>query len=118
MIDFIVATLASILAAMGVGGGGLLVIYLVLIKDMAQITAQGINLLYFLPSASISVFLQRKCLGKEIKLLLLLCAVGTASAAASSLLVGKISNDTLQRGFGIFLVCAGVYQFFKGKGEK
>ena len=45
---------------MGVGGGGLLVIYLTAIKDIPQLAAQGINLLFFLPSAFVSVLLQLK----------------------------------------------------------
>lgn len=34
MLDFIIALITSALAGTGVGGGGLLVIYLTLVKDM------------------------------------------------------------------------------------
>ncbi len=47
-LDFTAAFFAASLAAMGVGGGGLLVIYLVLVLNMPQLQAQGINLIFFL----------------------------------------------------------------------
>ena len=37
MLDFIIALITSALAGTGVGGGGLLVIYLTLVKDMEQL---------------------------------------------------------------------------------
>ena len=51
IIDTVVAFFASALAAMGVGGGGLLVIYLTLVRATEQISAQGINLFFFLFSS-------------------------------------------------------------------
>ena len=48
MIDIFAGFFAAMLSAMGVGGGGLLVIYLTEILGMEQRCAQGINLLFFL----------------------------------------------------------------------
>ena len=45
------AFLLSALSGMGVGGGGLFVIYLAFATDMPQLSAQGANLLFFLCSA-------------------------------------------------------------------
>ena len=44
--------LTGILSGFGVGGGTLLLIYLTTFAGIAQNQAQGINLLYFLPSAA------------------------------------------------------------------
>ena len=48
MTEFIIVMLISCLMGMGVGGGGLYIIYLTLIKDVGQIIAQGTNLLFFI----------------------------------------------------------------------
>ena len=45
--DMVASFLISVLAGMGVGGGGLLVIYLSLVRNIDQLAAQGINLLFF-----------------------------------------------------------------------
>jgi len=48
------------LGAMGLGGGGILVIYLTLVVGMPQLQAQGVNLLFFLPCAVISLIINAK----------------------------------------------------------
>jgi len=48
---------AGALGAMGLGGGGILVIYLTLALGQPQLQAQGINLLFFLPCAAISLII-------------------------------------------------------------
>ena len=50
------AFLIAILSGMGVGSAGLLVVYLTMVLGAPQLTAQGINLLFFLPSALIACF--------------------------------------------------------------
>ena len=50
MIDFLVIALISALMGMGVGGGGLYIIYLTFFKGFEQISAQGTNLLFFIMS--------------------------------------------------------------------
>ena len=45
----------AVLSGLGVGGGGLLVIYLALFTDVAQLSAQGINLLFFIFSCGASM---------------------------------------------------------------
>ena len=44
---WIAGILSGIIGAMGIGGGGILIIYLTLFADMEQMAAQGINLLFF-----------------------------------------------------------------------
>ena len=50
----------GILSAWGVGGGTLLLLIMTLFLGVDQATAQGINLLYFLPTAGVSLFFHRK----------------------------------------------------------
>ena len=52
--------LSGIIGAMGMGGGGVLIIYLNLFTDIPQSTAQGINLLFFLPTAVLAVLYYTK----------------------------------------------------------
>ncbi|MEE0930959.1 MAG: hypothetical protein UIM53_08165 [Acutalibacteraceae bacterium] len=48
---------AGLLGSMGMGGGGILVIFLSLCTDIPQANAQGINLLFFIPIAILSVIM-------------------------------------------------------------
>ena len=47
--------LSGALGAMGLGGGGVLVIYLTLAAQIEQTTAQGVNLLLFIPCALLAL---------------------------------------------------------------
>ena len=40
--------LIAVLSGLGVGSGGLLVIYLTLVEKVPQLTAQGTNLIFFI----------------------------------------------------------------------
>ena len=57
----IVALLAGlfsgIIGGMGLGGGAVLIIYLTLFTETEQLTAQGINLLFFIPTALLAVII-------------------------------------------------------------
>ena len=53
ILQFLIGILIASLAGMGVGGGGLLVIWLIFIANMSAPTAQGINLVFFRPPSHI-----------------------------------------------------------------
>lgn len=53
LIALLAGTITGILSAFGIGGGSLLLIYLTSFAAIDQHQAQGINLLYFLPAASL-----------------------------------------------------------------
>ena len=50
LFTILITFLLAALSGMGVGGGGLFVIYLSLFTNTPQLTAQGMNLLFFLLS--------------------------------------------------------------------
>ena len=82
----------GILSSWGVGGGTLLLLCMTLFFGVEQRTAQAINLLYFLPTAGISLLAHRKngYLDRTV--------LRTAVALDSSL---------LRTPFGLFLLYAG-----------
>ena len=51
MMEAVIGFLTGIMASMGLGGGFVLVVWLTLFADVQQRTAQGINVLFFLPIA-------------------------------------------------------------------
>lgn len=48
LLDFVIGLAAGILSGFGIGGGSLLILYLVFVLEMPQFAAAGVNLLYFL----------------------------------------------------------------------
>ena len=52
MIPILAGALTGILSGFGIGGGTLLLIYMTSFAGVPQNLAQGVNLLYFLPTAA------------------------------------------------------------------
>ena len=111
--DIIAGSIASALAAMGVGGGGLLVIYLTEFAKMEQRAAQGVNLIFFLCASvtALSVHLRKRRLA--FRHALFFAIGGTVGAVIGCLLAQGVDNLILRRGFGILLIYAGGGTLYK-----
>ena len=98
---------------MGVGGGGLLVIYLTQAVGMEQRAAQGINLIFFLCASvtALSVHLRKRRIA--FRYALFFAIGGTVGAVIGCLLAQGVDNIILRRGFGIFLIYAGGVTLYK-----
>ncbi|HZJ78129.1 MAG TPA: sulfite exporter TauE/SafE family protein [Clostridia bacterium] len=106
--DVLAALFSGIVGAMGLGGGGVLVLYLTLILNENQLTSQGINLIFFLPCAILSIFLHtRKKLIKWREVLPIIIG-GVCGVALGAWLALSISADLLAKIFGAFLLLLGI----------
>lgn len=114
MSDIIIGFFSGIISGMGIGGGAILIPALILLREIAQQTAQGINLVYFLPTALVSLFIHIKNKNVKIKTALIIGISGIIGAAAGSLLALYLSGGFLRRLFGIFLFLVGIYEVRKG----
>lgn len=112
MTDWIVPFLcglgASVISAWGVGGGTLLLLVMTLFLGVDQRTAQGINLLFFLPTAASALVCHAR--GGYLDKPTLKAAVPAAVTAA---LIGAwISNavdvEVLRKPFGVYLLLSGI----------
>ena len=115
--DFLVLLACSVISSMGLGGGGLLILYLICIRGISQLTAQGINLFFFVPCSVLSVIIYiRNGLVKPKKILPML-AGSALGALGGSLIVSRIGADALKTLFAVFLIVSGTALLFsKGKG--
>ncbi|WP_245184998.1 TSUP family transporter [Flavonifractor sp. AGMB03687] len=103
----------GILSGFGVGGGTLLLIYLTAIAGMAQPQAQGINLLYFLPSAAAALPAHIKHGYVEKSVLLPAILAGLACAALAAWAATGLDTGLLRRCFGGFLLIVGLRELFR-----
>ena len=112
MVDFIVSFIIAILSGMGVGGGGLLVIYLVLFKNTPQIIAQGANLCFFIIAAIASTIYNIKKSKIVWKTTLIMSASGILFTLAGSFVAGMIGSDFLRKIFGAMLIITVMISLF------
>ena len=121
MKELLVASLAGFVAAMissmGLGGGGVLIIYLTLFAGVSQLQAQGINLLFFLPIASLSLIIYYRRGVLKLKKNLPFILYGLLGCLPGYLLASRAPSEWLARAFGTGLVLLGIYELFFKKKE-
>lgn len=123
MVTFLLALAAGlicgVLSGFGIGGGTLLMLWLTAVLSFEQRAAQGINLLYFLPTALCSLFFHVKNRQIVWRAVLPAALAGCATAIPGALLAEQVDAALLRRLFGGFLVLVGLSEiFFKGKQQK
>jgi uncharacterized membrane protein YfcA len=118
IVDFIAGTAVAALSGMGVGGGGLLVLYLVFVKNIGQIEAQGTNLLFFIVSATTAFIYNVRKRKINIRLCVLLAACGLFGAVFGALCANMIPPNTVRKVFGWLLISSGAWSIISDKKKK
>ncbi|MBQ8170577.1 MAG: sulfite exporter TauE/SafE family protein [Oscillospiraceae bacterium] len=108
MTEAIVGFLTGIIASMGLGGGFVLMIWLTLFAGVQQKTAQGINLVFFLPIALLSLIMHIK--GGLVNKTLVKKYIfgGIAGAILGTLASQIVAGELLRKLYAIFLLAIGI----------
>lgn len=111
-IYFILAgLLGGILAGMGMGGGTLTLPILVLVMNVAQLTAQFANLIAFLPSGTGALFVHVKNGLVRKENLIYMSVPSIIACVGCSFFATEANGDLLKKLFGGFLVLVAIVSF-------
>lgn len=119
MLNWVIAlaagTATGVISAFGVGGGTLLVLYLTFFTSLSQITAQGINLLYFLPvsASSLPSHFKNGFLDKGAALPAILA--GAVTTALTAWAATGLDVEVLRKCFGGYLLLIGLWELLGRK---
>jgi len=116
--NLIAGLLAGIIGAMGLGGGGVLLIYLTVFAGIQQIEAQGINLIFFLPCAVTAIIIYSKKSLIKWRIVLPYAIFGILGTIIGSFLTDIIGGQTLQTVFGAGLLLLGIKELFFKQNKK
>lgn len=113
LLDGAFSFLIGILAGLGVGSGGILILYLTAVDGISQLAAQGMNLAVFsfALGAALLVHLHRRPLPVSVLLVILL--FGAAGAFGGSLLAHAVSTAFLRKALGFLLLLMGLVALFR-----
>lgn len=115
---YIAAFATGVLASLGVGGGMVLIIYLTVFGGFDQLSAQGINLIYFLPIALLSVIIHSRNGLVEWKKILPSLVTGVIFALAGAALARYIGSPLLRKIFAGFILLIGFKELFGSFGKR
>ncbi len=113
LIPLLAGAATGILSGFGIGGGSLLLIYMTSFADVPQNLAQGINLLYFLPTAGAALPAHFKNGYVEKAALAPAILAGLAGTALAAWAATSMDTDLLRRCFGAFLLVIGLRELFR-----
>ncbi len=106
-IPFLCGAACGILSAWGIGGGTLLLMVMTLFLGVEQRTAQGINLLFFLPTAAAALWSHARQGNLDRKLLRFAIPWAFFGALAGAWTATALDPALFRRPFGAgLLICA------------
>ena len=108
LLPFLCGLGASVISAWGVGGGTLLLLVMTLFLDVDQRTAQGINLLFFLPTALSALLCHARSGYLDKPTLKTAIPWAVAAALIGAWIATNLDVEVLRKPFGIYLLLSGV----------
>ena len=116
MKEVIFGIVSGTVAALGMGGGTILIMLLNIFSNLNQHLIQGINLIFFIPTAIVAIYLNIKNKIIDYKISSIIIISGIIGAVIGSKVSFNIDNQNLKKNFGYFLLLIAffeTYEFFK-----
>lgn len=108
--EILAGVLGGIVGGMGMGGGTLTIPILTIFLKYAQLEAQGINLVAFLPMSVVALIIHAKNHLVDFKRTWGLALVGCLFSLLGAFFANHMSNKILKKLFAIFLICLAIWQ--------
>ncbi len=112
MIEFFTSIIAGIVSGLGMGGGTILILIFTVFLNVEQHIAQSINLIFFIPTAIIAIFINKKQKLLDVKTGLIIGISGSFGAILGSVISNRLDSNNLKKIFGIFLVIIAIHEIY------
>ena len=112
MLEIVTGTISGIISGIGMGGGTILIVLLVYALGINQHVAQASNLIFFIPTAIISVIINKKQKLLDLKTGIIVGIFGVIGAIIGALISKNINDNLLRKAFGIFLAIIVIHEIY------
>ena len=113
MKEIIFGILSGTIAASGMGGGTILIMLLNFFTGLQQHLIQGVNLIFFIPTAIVAIIYDIKNKIVDYKISKILIISGIIGAVIGANISFKIDNSDLKKYFGYFLLIIAIIELYK-----
>lgn len=104
--------LSGFIGGLGLGGGGVLVLFLTLFAGVGQLRAQGMNLAFFIPVGLFALIFHMRNHLVDFKTAWLAILLGLGGAALGSMIASHIGAPIVGKLFGTLLLVLGGWEVF------
>jgi uncharacterized protein len=101
-------------ALLGVGGGLVMVPFMVLVLDVGQHAAEGTSLLAIVPTAAVGVVAHRRSGYVSFRSAAFVAIGGIAGSYAGAAIALEVAADLLETIFGVFVIVMGARLILQG----
>lgn len=112
MKEILIGLASGTVAALGMGGGTVLILLLGIFSSLNQHLIQGTNLIFFIPTSITAIYMNIKNKTINYKLAKIISFFGVVGAIVGSKLSFKINNEILRKYFGIFLIFIAILEIY------
>ncbi len=108
MAEVLIGLLSGIVSGTGMGGGTILIFLLSFVMGVEQHIAQATNLIFFIPTAIVAIWVNFKNKNIDLKLAIIISIFGILGAIIGANISIHIDVTILKKCFGIFLLLIAV----------
>lgn len=107
-----IGLILGVLSGLGIGGGSLMILWLIYVANFPPEQAKVINLLFFIPTALISCIIRLQKGMLHIPTFWTSALLGCLSAFLISRFSQNWNTDLLRKLFGVYILCIGLRELF------
>lgn len=112
MKEILFGLISGIVTGMGIGGGTILIILLTVFMNIEQHTAQATNLIFFIPTAIVTIIMSLKNKLIDYKVANIIIIFGIIGSIVGAYISVRINNKSLKKYFGIVLLIIAIYEIY------
>lgn len=112
MFEILIGVISGIISGIGMGGGTILIFILTTFAGIEQHTAQGINIVFFIPTAIASIIINYKNKNIDFKVTKYIIIFGIVGSFIGSIIAINTDVKILRKYFGFFLLLIAIYEIF------
>lgn len=112
MLNVLIGFISGICTGLGLGGGATLILLLDLFLNFDQHIAQATNIVCFIPSAIISLFINIKNKNIIFNLSIPIIIFGILGSIIGATISSKLDVQYLKKLFGVFLILIALNEFY------
>ena len=112
MLEFFTGIITGIISGTGMGGGTTLILILSVFLETNQHIAQGINLVFFIPTSITGILINSKEKLMNWKTAIPIAVFGIIGAIIGAKLSINLDIKVLRKYFGIFLILISIYEIY------
>lgn len=110
--EIIIGIVSGMVAALGMGGGTILILLLGIFTNLNQHIIQGSNLIFFIPTSIVAIIMNVKNKTINYKNALVIIISGILGAIVGCKVSFSIESQKLKKYFGIFLIGIAIFEIY------